>query len=134
MSNKKNIFDYSQVKSVSVSILTDAEGDLQGKIISNWSNNPSGTVCTSQIILFKDFDNLKPKKVKTLIGNQELEFNQILIGKAGGYGYCKLSQSIASAIFDNCLEYPKTDFGSCGIEAVAKYFKTNFDLNLIEIL
>jgi len=131
----KNIFDLKHIKSVSVSILFDADKNLAGKIISNWSDNPAGSVCTSQIILFKDYDCLERKKHKLNSKFLEnVEMSNILIGKAGGYGYDKLSQSIESAISNNCVKYPKLGFGGAGLSVAREWFKENLNLDLVEVL
>jgi hypothetical protein len=57
------------------------EGHYAGKIIANWSNNPSGSVCSASVIIHSGPLNY-PK------------FNYGNIGKAGGYGYDKLSQAV----------------------------------------
>jgi len=135
MSNKKSIFDYKHIKSVSVCILTDSKGEYQGKILSNYSDNPNGSVCTSQIILYGEYEkypNIKPKVSK--IPTFDLPISKPLIGKAGGGGYDKLSASIADAITTNCDIYPKVTFGGCGIGSVAKWFKENLNLQLIQIV
>lgn len=76
----KTIYDYKHVKGVSaVALLKD--GQRAGKIVANWSDNPAGTVCTAAVILSID-------------GGEQVSG----IGKAGGYGYDKLSSAIYEAL------------------------------------
>jgi len=64
------------------------EGKPAGRLIANWSDNPAGTVCSASVILWagplKDMKHPKTGK----------EFNYGNVGKAGGYGYDKLSQAV----------------------------------------
>jgi hypothetical protein len=57
-------------------------GHLAGRFVANWSDNPNGTVCTVWFALY-GFDN-NP----TIIGK----------GRAGGYGYDKLSAATYQAL------------------------------------
>jgi hypothetical protein len=57
-------------------------GHLAGRFVANWSDNPNGTVCTVWFALYS-FDN-NP----TIIGT----------GRAGGYGYDKLSAATYQAL------------------------------------
>jgi hypothetical protein len=77
------------------------EGKPAGRLIANWSDNPSGTVCTASVIIWAGplKDAKHPKTGK--------EFNYGNIGKAGGYGYDKLSQAVWQC------------FQNVGIETVA---------------
>ena len=91
----KNIFDYSHVKSVSAIALLKA-GKHVGKIVANWSDNPNGSVCTAQVCLWDGKISEQIKREKSSLVNFELAV--LMIGKAGGYGYDKLSSAIASAL------------------------------------
>lgn len=65
-----------------------------GRLIANWSDNPAGTTCSASVIIFSGplAELSHPKTGKKLdYGN---------IGKAGGYGYDKLSQAVWQC-FDN---------------------------------
>jgi hypothetical protein len=135
----KNIFDYKHVKSVSVQLLIDIKtGERVGKIISNWSDNPAGSVCTSQIILCNAETYGLKRKSSPVEGSSYVNY-QLLIGKAGGYGYDKLSSAICSAIHENCTDWPEVNgkaglgFGGAGIGAVREWFN-HIGLELIEIL
>lgn len=123
--NRKSIFDYKFVKSVSVAILVDKETkDVAGKIISNWSDNPAGTVCTSQVILWEPQKyGITPKREPYSSRLLEGDYDVSMIGKAGGYGYCKLSSSIATAINDNTHgDTPPAKFGGVGESGIRDYF------------
>lgn len=132
----KNIFDYSHVKSVSVQILQDKKTkELKGKIVSNWSDNPNGSVCTSQVILWFDSSKIVQKvKCYESAMLKDCTFSAPLIGKAGGYGYDKLSSAIAEAFRNNCTKYPKIEFDGAGIGAVRNWFEENFEIELKEII
>jgi hypothetical protein len=56
-------------------------GKPAGRLIANWSDNQNGTVCTASVIIWAG--ELKDKG-----------FDYSVIGKAGGYGYDKLSQAV----------------------------------------
>lgn len=64
------------------------DGKPAGRIIANWSDNPAGTVCSASVIIWagplKDMKHPKTGK----------GFDYGNIGKAGGYGYDKLSQAV----------------------------------------
>jgi hypothetical protein len=64
------------------------EGHPAGRLIANWSDNPAGTVCSASVVIWKGplKDAKHPKTGK--------EFNYGNVGKAGGYGYDKLSQAV----------------------------------------
>lgn len=137
MKTKRNIFDYKHVQSVSAYALTNDTGTIKGKIIANWSDNPAGSVCTAQVILYgiEDYECLKVKTRTVYLMDEKTELPVILIGKAGGYGYDKLSSAIASAISDNCSENPYCNFagvGMCG--GVDKWFKEHLNLNIVSII
>jgi hypothetical protein len=77
------------------------EGKPAGRIIANWSDNPAGTVCSASVIIWAGplKDAKHPKTGKGLnYGN---------IGKAGGYGYDKLSQAVYNCLVNAGVE-PET--------------------------
>lgn len=80
--NKKSIFDYKHVRGVSAVCLLKG-GKSAGRIVANWSDNPAGSVCTASVMLWDD--------AKGWTINHA-------IGRAGGYGYDKLSAAIADAL------------------------------------
>lgn len=70
------------------------EGKPAGRIVANWSNNPAGSVCTASVIIFRGplADCKHPKTGRGLdYGN---------MGKAGGYGYDKLSQAVYQCLMN----------------------------------
>lgn len=96
----KNIFDCKHVKSVSaVALMKGVE--LKGKIIANWSDNPAGSVCTAQVLLW---DREVKKKRTVMLMDKETELSAIMIGKAGGYGYDKFSSAVYLALKAGGLE------------------------------
>lgn len=62
------------------------DGKPAGRIIANWSDNPSGSTCSASVIVW-----LGPLSEYSENGK---ELNYANIGKAGGYGYDKLSQAV----------------------------------------
>lgn len=89
----KNIYDYKHVRSVSAYALLQ-KGKYVGKIICNWSDNPAGSVCTAQVMLWDG--KISPKIKRERVSGYEVKHT--MIGKAGGYGYDKLSSAIYSAL------------------------------------
>lgn len=87
----KSIFDYSHVKgTTAICLLNKETGEYCGRIVANWSNNPAGTVCTACVMLYSN------SPIQPLIDPDFIYCHAI--GKAGGYGYDKLSQAIWSAL------------------------------------
>jgi hypothetical protein len=116
---KTNVFDLKHVKSVSaVAILY--EGKPAGKIIANWSDNSNGSVCTAMVSIWLGPLGDMPRAV----------------GRAGGYGYDKLSAAINEAISKVISEDPDKiapKFDGCGMSAVRKWFE-QFGYELFEII
>jgi len=108
----KNIFDYKHVKQVSCYSLQDkTTKDITGKIIANWSDNPNGAVCTAQVILWNSNNyNLT-----------QCSGEPIAIGKAGGYGYDKLSAAIDAAMHKGFKDYTGNAAGR-GESSIIEYF------------
>lgn len=96
----KNIFDFKHVKGTRAVALLKA-GELKGKIIANWSDNPAGSVCTAQVILF---DRETKKKRHVMLLDKPAELSALMIGRAGGYGYDKFSSAVYEALKAGGLE------------------------------
>ena len=94
----KNIFDCKHVKQVSA-IALYKEGKTAGRIICNWSDNPAGSVCTAQVMLWDGAisEQIKQKHHKTEF--LDCMLSVVMIGKAGGYGYDKRSAAISAALY-----------------------------------
>ncbi len=86
----KNIHDFKGPKSTTVWVLL-FDGKFAGKLIANWSDNRAGTVCSAALCIFAG-----PLKDKG--------FDPTNIGKAGGYGYDKLSAAVSQ-----CFRNAKVD-------------------------
>jgi len=87
MERKKLISDFKNVKNVTAKAIL-LNGKPAGRLIANWSDNPNGTVCSASVIIWSgELANAKNDKTGA-------EFNYCNIGKAGGYGYDKLSQAV----------------------------------------
>lgn len=69
------------------------DGKSAGKLIANWSDNPAGTVCSASVLIWSG-----PLDMKQQTGTKKLDWGNV--GKAGGYGYDKLSQAVWQC-FDN---------------------------------
>ena len=92
----KNIFDYKHVKHVSAVCLLNAKtGEYCGRIVANWSDNPAGSVCAAQVMIF---GNEPSKEIKAVVEANQKAMAGPHIGKAGGYGYDKLSQAIWASL------------------------------------
>lgn len=117
-------YDLAHVKSVSVFVLLHPEhAGIAGKIVANHSDNPNGSVCTATTHVFGG-------PLRVLPG---------ITGKAGGYGYDKLSSAVASSI--NAIRKAKSieyrteadmervraladaRFGGVGDSGIAEWFK-----------
>ena len=105
---KRYVQEMTHVRSVSaVALLYD--GVPAGKIIANWSDNDSGSVCTAQICIhggpFADMPITK--------------------GSASGCGYCKFSAAVDEAInkvWPGNVE--RKSFSGAGDNAVEAFFKS----------
>lgn len=100
---KKNVFDLNHVKSVSaIALLKD--GKSVGRIVANWSDNANGSICTAQVMLWDGKISDQVKKVRLKTESLDCEVSATMIGKAGGYGYDKLSSAIASALREGGID------------------------------
>jgi hypothetical protein len=124
----KNIFDYKHVKSVRVYILQDKTTcKIRGKIISNFSDNPNGSVCTTQIISY-DYGDTKDSE----FNHGLLILEDPCIGRAGGYGYDKESSALSLALIKQGFSI---SFSGRGIESKqCQEFFDHFNLEIISIL
>ena len=93
----KNIFDYKHVKMVSAIALLK-EGKSAGRIVCNWSDNPAGSVCTAQVMLWDGVISAKIKQKHLKTEYLDCMMPAVMIGKAGGYGYDKRSAAISAAL------------------------------------
>jgi hypothetical protein len=73
----KSAMEMKHPKGTTVFVLLDDKKEYAGRIVANYSDNPSGTVCTATVQIFS-------KGTET--------------GRAGGYGYDKLSAAIYQAL------------------------------------
>lgn len=96
----KNIFDCKHVKHVkAVALLKN--GEMVGRIVANWSDNPAGSVCAAQVMLW-DWEVKKKRTV--MLMDKPTELSAIMIGRAGGYGYDKFSSAVYQALKAGGLE------------------------------
>lgn len=77
------------------------DGKLAGRAVANHSKNPNGSVCTATIWLYDRFEASGTTRTHGT-------------GKAGGYGYDKLSAAIYSAYNDMTGKYPEGFSGGDG--------------------
>jgi hypothetical protein len=127
----KNIFDYKHVKSVRVYILQDKTTcGIRGKIISNWSDNPNGSVCTTQIISYDHPETvIKSSEDRTIY---PLVLENPSMGRAGGYGYDKESSALSQALMKQGFS---VRFSGAGIESQqCREFFDKYNLEIISIL
>lgn len=110
----RSAYDGSHVKGVSAYVLihpdSDRRGKIAGRIVANHSDNPAGSVCTATVHVWSG--PLEPMPATT--------------GKAGGYGYDKLSAAVHDAISRaNWTDKPKIpDFAGAGMSAAARWFES----------
>ena len=76
-----------------------------GKLIANWSDNRAGTVCSASLLIWNGPLSNEDK-------NKGLIFDLGNIGKAGGYGYDKLSQAVWQCFKNANLETKKVKPGN----------------------
>lgn len=93
----KNVFDLKHVKGVSAICLLK-NGKYVGRIVANWSDNPYGSVCTAQVMLWDGelSEKVKQRHIKTEFFDCDMPVT--MIGRARGYGYDKLSAAISKAL------------------------------------
>lgn len=83
----KRINEFKHVQGTTAKALI-YEGKPAGRVIANWSDNPNGAVCTASVIIWGGpLGSSKNEKTGA-------QFNYNNLGKAGGYGYDKLSQAV----------------------------------------
>ena len=121
----KTIYEYTHVKSVSCIVLIDKTSkEIAGKIIANWSDNPNGSVCTAQVIIYNSEDRgLKAKKSKQKYYSSDDYMPELAIGKASGYGYDKLWTAIYAAMrkgYD--WEFEHRPFAGVGESGTREFF------------
>jgi hypothetical protein len=73
-----------------VTLLLDKEtGEEAGKILAYYSNNPAGSVCHANVILYPHGWKIVGKEAPEVRGEE---------GRAGGYGYDKYSAAVAESL------------------------------------
>lgn len=102
---RRSAFDGKHVKSVSAYVLA-YNGEMAGKIVANWSDNPAGSVCTASVYVYRG----------------PLAELPATTGRAGGYGYCKFSAAVADALSRVLVDYPQ-DMHGRGESAVEDWFR-----------
>lgn len=119
---KKHITDLKSVKNVTAKAIL-FEGVPAGRLIANWSDNPSGSVCSASVIIWSGplayIINEKTGK----------SFNGTNIGKAGGYGYDKLSSAVWECFNNVGVETKKCQPGNGAVnEEFEQYGYVIFDV------
>ena len=105
----KNIFDFPHVKSVRAWALM-RKGKMAGKIVANFSDNPAGSVCTAQVIIWTG--PLSEEKIEVPA-----------LGKAGGYGYDKFSAAVSGSLIR--LGFNPGTMSGEGDTSVKAFFEKN---------
>ncbi len=77
----KSAYDMPHVKSVKAWAVMFS-GEMAGRIVANYSDNPNGSVCTATVGFW----------------NGPLKDTVASTGRAGGYGYDKFSAAVSSAL------------------------------------
>ena len=108
----RSAFDCTHVRGVSAYVIIhpDYPRTVAGRIVANHSDNPNGSVCTATVHIFAG----------------PLSACPFTTGKAGGYGYDKLSAAVQDALDRAGWEgKPKIPpFGGDGMDAVARWFES----------
>lgn len=101
----KTVTDFAHVANTTAKALI-FDGKPAGRIIANWSDNPAGSVCSASVIIWGGpLAGVKhPKTGK--------ELNYTNIGKAGGYGYDKLSQAVWQCLTNAGVQTEKVKPGN----------------------
>jgi len=77
----KSAYDQKHVKAVKAWALL-FNGEMAGRIVANYSDNPNGSVCTATVGFW----------------NGPLQDKNTTTGRAGGYGYDKFSAAVSYAL------------------------------------
>jgi hypothetical protein len=81
----RSIFDYKHVSGTTgICLLNAKTKEYCGRIVGNWSDNPNGAVFTCSVMLHST--------------NSFGKDYRVAMGRAGGYGYDKVSSSIYQAL------------------------------------
>ena len=119
---KRTAFDCPHVQSVAVFALIhpDLPGKIAGRIVANYSDNPNGSVCTATVHIFAG----------------PLAIIPTCTGRAGGYGYDKLSSAVCSALHKAITEgiasdgptealrtLPHPTFNGAGMSGAREWFE-----------
>ena len=71
-------------------LLNKETGEICGKVLAYFSNNPNGSVCHARVFLYYEAKKVIPNMPEPLADNVE--------GIAGGYGYDKLSAAVSASL------------------------------------
>lgn len=107
----KNIFDFKHVKGVKAWVLVH-KGEMAGRIVANYSDNPCGSVCTAQVMFLKG-----------PLHKDEIP-KSIPLGRAGGYGYDKFSAAVGKSLRLQGIE-PKEEISGRGDSSVKGFLEKN---------
>lgn len=115
----RSAFDCKHVKSVHAWALmhpdTSRPMEMAGKIIADFSDCRSGSVCTASIYIWTG----------------PLKQDGGTTGKASGYGYDKFSAAVSDAL--NRAEIKHSDMAGVGESAIRKFFESH-GYTCIEVL
>lgn len=102
----KDAFDGRHVKSVTAWAILH-NGEMAGRIVANWSDNPAGSVCTATVHIW----------------GGPLEYLPAMSGKAGGYGYCKFSAAVYDAL-NRAADVGQISMSGAGESAVSRWLES----------
>jgi len=109
----KSAFEMPHVKSVKAWAVT-FNGEMAGRIVANYSDNPNGSVCTATVGFWDGpFKN-----------------TSAATGRAGGYGYDKFSAAVSYALKKISV---KNDVDGRGDSSV-KSLLENLGYSVIEVI
>lgn len=114
---KRTAYDMKGPKSTTAIVLLKG-GKLAGRIVANWSDNPMGTVCTATLNLY----------VPIYTPMDDYTHGT---GRAGGYGYDKLSSAIYAAYKEATGKYPE---GFSGGDGRHRALFESFGFEFIQVL
>ena len=109
----KSAFEMNNVKSVRAWAVT-FNGEMSGRIVANYSDNPNGSVCTATVGFWGG--PLKDTNAST--------------GRAGGYGYDKFSAAVSSALNKIGVKNDVDGRGASSVKALLE----NLGYSVLEVI
>lgn len=109
----KSAYEMNHVKSVKAwAVLFN--GEMVGRIVANYSDNPNGSVCTATVGFW----------------GGKLKDTQSSTGRAAGYGYDKFSAAVSSALSKIGVKNDVDGRGDSSVKALLE----NLGYSVIEVI